>query len=123
MTRNPDRMAEAVTKQLAVNAGYASATITYSRGSAGVGGLAATIMRTLNEISDGQVIVASESRDYILASALLVIDGVLITPRCGDRITEQSGKVYEVTALKPLDCFETVGPTDEVIKIHTKGPI
>jgi hypothetical protein len=116
-------MAEAVTKLGGVFADHASVTITYSRGASGVGGIPATIGRTFNEISDGQVIVASESRDYILAAALLVIDGALITPRNGDRITEQSGKVYEVTAPKPLDCFETIGPTDEVIKIHTKGPI
>ncbi|MFA7195792.1 MAG: hypothetical protein WC210_08765 [Candidatus Neomarinimicrobiota bacterium] len=115
-------MAEAASILATNFAANASVAVTYSRGADSVE-LEPTIGRTPYSILDGEVSVEYESRDYIVASSLLVLDGETVLPQRGDQITEASGDIYEVMALDGEHCFRRMGPSGEVLRIHTKGPM
>ena len=118
MTRNPNRMQEAVDllqSKFAVNAGV---VVSYSRGAVVLTGITATVGRTPFEVSDGQVMLGYESRDYMILKA--DIDPWI--PHNGDLVTEANGRVYEVAMPKPMNVYESMGPDGTVFKIHTKGP-
>ena len=115
-------MTGAVDQLLAAFGATARTTITYQRGNLTVAGISATVGAQSYEVFDGQVMIAYESRDYILKTADLVCQGVAIKPASGDRIIEEGGAVYEVAMPKPLNVYETKGPTGSALKIHTKGP-
>ena len=125
MTRTANRMTEAVAKLASTFATHAAETVTYTRPGAGgftLTDLAATIGRTPYEVSDGQVMTVYESRDYLVLAASLVNGSSAVTPQAGDQITDADGRVYEVSAPKPSNVYERIGPTGAVVKIHTKGP-
>ena len=113
-------MSEAVTKLAGVFANHASITITYSRGDSGVGGIPATVGRTLTEMLTGDVMVLYENRDFLIQSALLILDGELVVPKNGDRITEASGQAYEVLELPGQPCWAWIDGGREVMRIHAK---
>ena len=120
MTRNPNRMQEAVDVLLGRLQGYATVSITYTRGAQSVT-LLATVGRTPFQVMDGEVVIAYESRDYILPAADLTFDGTTpVKPASGDLISD-GGRTYEVTVPKPLNVFESIGPNGSVLKIHTKA--
>lgn len=123
MTRPANRMIEAVAKLAADFSSHAAVTITYSRGSSSVADVSATVALTSCEVMDGEVLVTHQFRDYVIQASALVIDDAQITPQNGDRITEESGDVYEVTAPKPMNAYDSIGPLNSVLKIHTKGPM
>jgi hypothetical protein len=120
MARNPNRMQEAVDTLMSKFVQAAAVVITYTHGATVITGLSATVGRTPFEISDGAVMIAYESRDYLIAKADLVYAGAQLTPASGDRITD-GGRVYEVSIPKPLNVFESIGPDGTVFKIHTKA--
>lgn len=80
---------------------HMTSPVTYSRGPVSVSVLA-TVGRTVFEVqrADG-VHVETQSRDYIITVADLVLDAELVEPRCGDQIVEDAapGLTYEVVAL------------------------
>jgi hypothetical protein len=81
---------------------FLSRTVVYQRGTISPLELAATIGRTVFEQADEYGIIhKTESRDFLIRSADLMIDGVQVTPKSGDRIresTDQQTLVYEVMA-------------------------
>ena len=122
MARNPNRMIEAVEKLASDLNVHASILVAYTQGATTLTDVLATVGRTPFEVMDGEVMIAYESRDYIIRAADLAVGGTRIIPASGDTITEADGKVYEVSVPKPLNVYESFGPTGTVLKIHTKGP-
>ena len=123
MTRNANRMQEAVDRLSSRFGGYTAVpSITYTRGNDSVIILDATVGRTPFQIVDGDVMIAYESRDYIVPAASLSFDGgtTLVRPAGGDLISD-GGRTYEVAVPKPLNVFESIGPGGSVLKIHTKA--
>jgi len=114
-------MQEATDRLMASFQKSAGITISYSRGTMIIAGITATVGRSPYNIMDGDVMIAYESRDYIIKKSDLQLAGLQFTPQSGDRITESDGGVYEVSIPKPLNVFESIGPDGTVFRIHTKG--
>ena len=76
--------------------------VTYQRGTASVE-VQATVGRTVFETADDYGVVQhSESRDFLILAADLVLDGAAVLPERGDRIRETaSGKVYVYEVMAP----------------------
>ena len=124
MSRNPNRMQEATDRLMSRFQGSAAVTITYAHGNIAIARIPATVGRTLFEVMDGPVMIAHESRDYIMQkSDLVTADGEQLIPASGDRITEADGRIYSVSVPKPFNVYESMGPGGTVFKIHTVGPI
>ena len=124
MTRNPNRMQEATDRLMSRFNLCASVMISYNRGGIVIDWIMATVGRTPFDVVDGPVMIAHESRDYIIAKAdLVTADGEQLTPASGDRITEADGRVYEVSVPKPFNVYESMGPGGSVFKLHTIGPV
>ena len=124
MSRNPNRMQEAVDTLMDKFTQAASIVVTYVQGATTITGLSATVGRTPFEIEEGGVLTSYESRDYIVAAGDFIDDttGQPVVPASGCLITETvSGTVYTVTAPKPMNVYESIGPDGSVLKIHTKA--
>ena len=120
MVRNANRMAEAVEKLAGDFAAHANTPVTYMRGGDTIANVDATITRGGCEILDGEVPITHEFVDFIVAAASM---GAAFIPARGDRITDQTGAMYEVTAPAPMNVYDRIGPAGTMLKIHTKGPI
>ena len=117
-------MQEAVDKLSGTFAAHASILIGYANGAKTVASIAATVGRTPFDIEEGGVLIAYESRDYIVNALLFVDDttGLPVLPASGGIITEMAtGKTYMVSAPKPNNVYESIGPLGSVLKIHTKA--
>jgi hypothetical protein len=122
MTRNPNRMQEAVDKLMGNFATSASVEIVYSRGTDTTDTITATVGRTPFDLTaPASTRIAFERRDYILKAIELDFGSGPVTPASGDIITEASGRTYEVAADHPRAVFESIGPDSTVLKIHTKA--
>ncbi|MBP9035628.1 MAG: hypothetical protein KBG29_17180 [Pseudomonadales bacterium] len=98
-------------------------TVTYLRGGDSVE-LAATIGQTTFEQADEYgVIRRTQSRDYLISAADLVLAGVPEQPRAGDRIRETAGEqifLYEVMAPGGEPPWRFSDPQRNTLRIHTK---
>ena len=118
--RNPNRMQEAANILKNKLREHAVNRVAYSRGTIIIGGVPATVGHQTYDVTDGEVMLAYQNRDYFIAKTDLIMDETQLYPASGDRITECDGRVYEVSMPKGLHVFENIGPNDEVFKIHTK---
>ncbi len=86
--------------------------------------LAATIGRTEFEQADEfGVIHKTESRDYLVLTADLVLAGIQTLPKAGDRIRETDGTrifVYEVMAPGSEPPYRYSDSYRRTLRIHTK---
>ena len=102
---------------------HLSRTVTYVRAGDSVD-LAATIGRTAFEQADEYgVIHRTESRDFLVRAADLVLAGQAELPRAGDRIRETAGTqifVYEVMAPGGEPPWRYSDPYRRTLRIHTK---
>ncbi|MCG3178010.1 MAG: hypothetical protein BIFFINMI_00333 [Phycisphaerae bacterium] len=102
---------------------HASRQVTYQRGGQSVQ-VAAGIGRTVFQIDNGSgVLETFESRDFLILAADLVLGGVAILPKAGDRITEgQDGTsyIYEVLAPGTEPAWRYSDPYRKTLRIHTK---
>ena len=82
--------------------------------------LSATIGKTVFRIEDeyGRV-VHYESRDYLISTSDLVLDGTTILPESGDEIIED-GHVYEVMAPANEPEWRYSDTHRRTLRIHTK---
>ena len=97
--------------------------VTYQRGSDAVE-VPATIGQTVFELNDrAGAVLRTESRDYLILAEDLVLSGIAVTPRRGDRIRESTGtvtQVYEVLAPGDEPCWRYSDPYRQTLRIHTK---
>lgn len=102
---------------------YATRVVVYLRGVSSVS-LPATVGRTMFEVQgDPGVIERTESRDFLVLAANLVLDGDITLPQRGDRIREAAGdkvQVYEVMAPGQEPCWRYSDPYRKTLRIHTK---
>lgn len=84
----------------------------------------ATIGRTEFEIDDGQGLIQKyESRDFLVQTADLILDGTAKLPERGDQIRETQGAtiyVYEVLAPGQERPWRYSDPYRQTLRIHTK---
>jgi hypothetical protein len=102
---------------------HASTSVTYWRGSSSVA-INTTVGRSerLATAEDG-VQVKIESVDFLVDTADLVVDGVEIRPRSGDRITRSVGGqelTYAVAPLAGEPEFSFIDSTRDRMRVHTK---
>ena len=97
--------------------------VTYCRGEQSVE-VQATAGRTVFQVADAYgVVEQSESRDFLVTAADLVLDGQAVLPGRGDRIREtQDGKVfvYEVLAPGKEPHYRFSDVYRRTLRIHTK---
>ena len=102
---------------------HLSRPVTYVRGGNSVE-VQAAIGRTLFEVDNSAgVLEQSESRDFLVRAADLVLDGQTVLPERGDRIREeQDGTlyVYEVMAPGREPHYRFSDPYRRTLRIHTK---
>ena len=102
---------------------HATRTVAYARGVDSVS-LAATIGRTIFEVDNGHgVLERIESRDYLALAADLMLVGLPVLPKRGDRIRETQGTVtyvYEVMAPGKEPEWRWSDPYRKTLRIHTK---
>lgn len=102
----------------------AGVAVSYRRGNLTPAVLTAIPSRRPYEVvhMDGTVSQA-QARDYILASAILVIEGQQVEPAPGDKIDETINgdlTTFEVMAVGAEKCFDYSDAAKTMIRIHTK---
>ena len=102
---------------------HASRPVEYQRGQSSVE-VPASIGRTVFEIDDGVgILERTESRDFLIPAAELVLDGAPALPERGDRIRETIGTVtfvYEVMAPGKEPPWRYSDAYRRTLRIHTK---
>jgi hypothetical protein len=97
--------------------------VVYQRGADTIPVLA-TIGTTIFRLDDGAgALLRVESRDYLVAAADLVIAGVPIIPKRGDRIVETQGDrtfIYEVSAPGDEPEWRWSDPYRQTYRIHSQ---
>lgn len=97
---------------------HASRDVTYARGADSVT-VAATKGQSRFEVTDDTGTSTLLSEDFIIAPALLVLDGTTVLPEPGDRITD-GGVVYEVMAIPGEPHWRYTDQYRHQVRIHTK---
>ncbi len=98
---------------------HLSRTVTYRRGFSSVD-VPATVGATPFQADDGSgAVIEQEIRDYLVAAADLVLDGVQVQPERGDEIVD-AARVYAVMDLGPEPHYRTADPSGRTVRIHTK---
>ncbi len=102
---------------------HTSRTVTYERGAATVA-IQASIGRTIFDVDNGfGVVERTESRDFLVLAADLLLAGVPVLPERGDRVRETQGTttyVYEVMAPGKEPHYRYSDPYRKTLRIHTK---
>ena len=98
-------------------------SVLYQRGTSSVE-VSATVGRTVFEVDNGYgVLERTESRDYLILTGDLLLDGEQALPERGDRIREPQGTqtfVYEVMAPGKEPHWRYSDPYRKTLRIHTK---
>ena len=102
---------------------HLSRPVVYERGEESVE-VQATIGRTVFEAADAYgVVERTESRDFLVLAADLVLGGEAVLPERGDRIREAQGQktyVYEVLAPGKEPPWRWSDDYRQTLRIHTK---
>lgn len=102
---------------------YCSRKVIYARGSATVE-VNATTGRTLFLVDDGYgAQVRTESRDYLILTAELILDATQTLPQVGDQVREVVGNqtfIYEVVAPGGEPHYRYSDPYRQTLRVHTK---
>jgi len=102
---------------------HLSRTLTYRRGPHSVD-VPATVGATRFEVDDGYgLVIEQQMRDYLIATADLVLDGEQTLPERGDEILEERDGVtyvYEVMELGAEQHYRFCDPAGKTLRIHTK---
>lgn len=77
---------------------FGSQPVSYSRGQQSVTLSAAAGRSQFEMIDDSGFVTTWESRDFLFEACRLVLGGHLVEPAEDDRITDASGRVYQVMA-------------------------
>ena len=99
---------------------YLTVPVTYRRGTSSTT-LSATIGKTIFKVLDDygryQYI---ESRDYLINSSILILDGKQVLPEPGDEVIEDN-RVYEVMAPNHEPEWRYSDSYRNCLRIHTKN--
>ena len=102
---------------------HLSRPVTYQRGVESVA-VQATVGRTVFELADAYgVVERTESRDFLVLAADLVLGGAAVLPERGDRIRETDGAkvyVYEVMAPGKEPHYRFSDVYRRTLRIHTR---
>jgi len=102
---------------------HATRDIEYVRGGEAIP-IRATVGKTVFQVSrEYGMFERTESRDYIVEAARLVLGGAVTLPRKGDRIRETDGAkayLYEVMAPGNEPCWRYSDLQRRALRIHTK---
>jgi len=102
---------------------HTTTAVTYRRGASQVEVLA-TIGKTEFEMENSTgILERTESRDYLILTADLVLDGLPTLPNRGDRVRETVGAnifIYEVMAPGGRPHYRYSDPYRKTLRIHTK---
>jgi len=110
---------------------HLSRPVVYQRGGESIA-ITATLGTTTVEVTDDTgATVQSPQMDFIVSAAALVLDGVVVVPRIGDRIHVASALgdataapvktlVYEVLTLPDGKHYRPCDPDGRMLRIHTK---
>ena len=102
---------------------HVSNEVLYCRGSL-TAELVAGHGRTAFELTDSSgMILSVESRDFLISSALLVLDAVRVLPEVGDQIIETRQSqvhAYEVMRFGSEQHYRFCDPYGHKLRIHTK---
>ena len=106
-----EQQAEHVSREVIYTRGAYSATVPATVG--------ATPFR-VDDIGNGTTKLVRSERDYLIRAALLVLNGVPVTPKRGDRITDSvDGKVYECQPVVDGEpAWRNADPMGEMYRIH-----
>ena len=119
----PDLMARAAEFIAGKLAASVSRPVTYVRGDDSVA-LDATVGRSSFDVDDGHGVMRFETRDYIVRADPLVLAGVQVQPRRGDRVLEAVGDgstvAYEVVNVAGSPEWRPCDSSRVLIRIHTK---
>ncbi len=119
----PDLMARAAEFIAGKLAASVSRPVTYVRGDDSVA-LDATVGRSSFDVDDGHGLMRFETRDYIVRADALVLAGVQVQPRRGDRVLEEVGDgstvAYEVVNVAGSPEWRPCDSSRVLIRIHTK---
>ena len=101
---------------------HMTSTVRYIRGAHSVN-LAATIGRTLFETDDQHgVAMKLETRDYLIETEDLIINGAATLPMAGDKIWEVAAdSMYEVMNTPGEPCWRYSGTSRGTLRVHTKS--
>jgi hypothetical protein len=98
---------------------HASRQVDYSRGSDSVA-VSATVGKTVFDLDRGYGIVEHfESRDFLIRTDDLILNGSKTIPKRGDRITDD-GNTYEVMSPNSEPHYRFSDPYRRLFRIHTK---
>ena len=102
---------------------FMSRLVNYRRGNNGVD-VQATVGKTVFDIQNEYgLIEKTETRDYLILADDLVLDGVAILPKRGDRVQEEAGDtiyIYEVMAPGNEPEWRYSDAYRKTLRIHTK---
>jgi len=101
---------------------HLTSLVLYKKGNGGGASFTvpATIGKTIFSIEDDYGrIVHYESRDYLISSADLLINGIIITPQKGDEVIDD-GFIYEVMAPANEPEWRYSDTYRNTLRIHTK---
>lgn len=102
---------------------YAAGAVTYCRGEQSVV-VQATVGSTMFEVvSDYGAIERTESRDFLITAADLVLGGAEVLPVRGDQVKELIGSatvIYEVMAPGDEPPWRYSDPWRKTLRVHTK---
>lgn len=98
-------------------------TVAYERGASSVNVKATLGQTPFEQTNEFGIVHKVESRDFIVRTADLVLDGAATLPKSGDRIRDTQGSqvfVYEVMAPGNEPPFRYSDPYRKALRIHTK---
>jgi hypothetical protein len=102
---------------------YAAQDVHFLRGDSSVA-IRATIGRSLFEDTDNYgLLTRTETRDYLILAADLLMDDVPVTPKPGDQIIEgglEDGLIHEVADPPGQPCWRWSDQYHTTYRIHTK---
>lgn len=101
----------------------AGSEVTYSRRSACVSVVGWPAMHEYEVLDEDGIPTRVLSHDWTFVAVELVLDGVRIEPRPGDRITEViDGEEYSFEVMPPekKPCFERLDAAGRLLLVHTK---
>lgn len=104
-----------------LNASEFAQSVTLTRSGIDTTGVPAMVAKRMYEVIDeGGLATAMLSVDFDVLATRYAFSGSQQDPRPGDVVTLADGSRHDVLPIPGRPCFEPVGETGELIRVHTK---